>query len=133
MLEHASAMPVITVPDLEQAASFYTKRLGLTRDPAGESPGHRLLECPDGSHIALHEVEDFEPGEHTVAGFIVDDLEDTMDQLRHQGIVFEEYDLPDLKTEDGIYEGEGVRSAWFRDRAGNVLCLDELASSSLDA
>jgi hypothetical protein len=48
-------------------------------------------------------------------------------------VVFEEYDLPGLKTVNGIAEiegnypskGVGERGAWFRDSEGNLLGLGE--------
>jgi hypothetical protein len=38
--------------------------------------------------------------------------------------VFEEYDLPDLKTEGGIATVAGVRAAWFKDPDGNILAVE---------
>jgi hypothetical protein len=47
-------------------------------------------------------------------------------QLRDRGIVFEEYDLPDVKTVDGIAEHEsGARGAWFKDPDGNVVQIGQ--------
>jgi hypothetical protein len=62
-------------------------------------------------------------------GWEVDDIEATVSELRSRGVVFEEYDLPGLKTIDGIAEiegqypskGSGERGAWFRDSEGNML------------
>jgi hypothetical protein len=55
-------------------------------------------------------------------------------ELRSRGVVFEDYDLPGLKTVDGIAEiegqypskGSGERGAWFRDSEGNMLGIGEL-------
>jgi hypothetical protein len=64
----------------------------------------------------------------------VDDLEATVKELRRRGVVFEEYDLPDLKTVDGIAAvmgnypsngGVGEKAAWFRDSEGNVLGIGQ--------
>ena len=52
-----------------------------------------------------------------------------MRELRARGVEFEEYDLPGLRTVDGIAEicgnypskGTGERGAWFRDSEGNLL------------
>ncbi len=67
-------------------------------------------------------------------GWEVDDIEATVSELRSRGVVFEEYDLPGLKTIDGIAEiegqypskGSGERGAWFRDSEGNMLGIGEL-------
>ena len=66
-------------------------------------------------------------------GWEVDDIEATVSELRSRGVVFEEYDLPGLKTIDDIAEiegqypskGSGERGAWFRDSEGNMLGIGE--------
>jgi hypothetical protein len=64
----------------------------------------------------------------------VDDLRAAMDELERRGVVFEEVDLPGLKTVDGIaeiqgnYPSKGATSelgAWFRDSEGNMLGLGQ--------
>ncbi len=67
-------------------------------------------------------------------GFEVTDLRAAVEVLRARGIVFEEYDLPGLKTVDGVAEvvgnypskgGKGELGAWFRDSEGNLLGLGQ--------
>jgi hypothetical protein len=49
-----------------------------------------------------------------------------MEDLRSRGITFEEYDIPGVKTVDGVAEfGNGERGAWFKDSEGNILALFE--------
>jgi hypothetical protein len=61
---------------------------------------------------------------------LVEDLDSAMNELRDKGVVFEEYDLPGLKTEGGIATwsderyGE-MRTAWFKHPDGNILSLGE--------
>jgi hypothetical protein len=64
----------------------------------------------------------------------VDDIQATVSELRHLGVVFEEYDLPGLKTINGIAEvqgnylskgGIGEKGAWFRDSEGNLLAIGQ--------
>ena len=65
--------------------------------------------------------------------FDVEDIESTVAELRSRGVVFEEYDLPGLKTVDGIAEiegnyaskGTGERAAWFHDSEGNLLGIGQ--------
>ena len=62
-----------------------------------------------------------------------EDLEATVATLRSRGVVFEEYDLPGLKTVNGVAtiegnypsKGVGERAAWFRDSEGNLLGLGQ--------
>jgi hypothetical protein len=67
----------------------------------------------------------------------VDDIEAVIAELRKRGVVFEEYDLPRLKTINGIAEvlgnypssgGIGERGAWFRDSEGNLLAVGQPTS-----
>jgi hypothetical protein len=55
----------------------------------------------------------------------VADIEATAAWLRSRGVAFEEYDLPFLKTENGIAEVAGIKAAWFRDPDGYLLALME--------
>jgi hypothetical protein len=73
-------------------------------------------------------------GAHTQIAWDVDDLEATVKELRRRGVVFEEYDLPGLKTADGIAAitgnypskgGVGEKAAWFRDSEGNLLGIGQ--------
>ena len=59
--------------------------------------------------------------QHTLASWEVGDLRAVVDQLRSRGVRFEEYDLPEVKTEDGISATGDLREAWFRDPDGNIL------------
>jgi hypothetical protein len=66
-------------------------------------------------------------------GWEVEDMEATVRELRRLGIEFEEYDLPGLRTVNGIAEirgnypskGTGERGAWFRDSEGNLLGIGQ--------
>lgn len=74
------------------------------------------------------------PRTFTQMAWYVDDIDATVAELRQRGVVFEEVDLPGLRTVDGIAEvagnypskGSGERAAWFRDSEGNVLGISEL-------
>ena len=64
----------------------------------------------------------------------MDDIEGAVTTLRGRGVVFKEYDLPGLKTNNGIAEvtgnypsrgGVGEKGAWFRDSEGNLLSIGQ--------
>jgi predicted enzyme related to lactoylglutathione lyase len=60
-------------------------------------------------------------------GFTVDDLTTEMADLKKRGVVFEEYDLPGLKTVDGVVDmGDLGKAAWFKDTEGNILSLTQM-------
>jgi hypothetical protein len=62
----------------------------------------------------------------------VDDIGTAVAELRTRGVAFEEFDLPGLKTVNGIAQvagnypskgGIGEKAAWFRDSEGNLLSI----------
>ena len=116
--------------DLERARRFYAEQLGL--EPSEERPGGLLYSGPEGV-FALFESAGAASGDHTQMGWEVQDIEATVADLRARGVVFEEYDLPGLRTVNGIADiegnypskGTGERGAWFRDSEGNMLGIGQ--------
>jgi hypothetical protein len=61
---------------------------------------------------------------HTQVRFWSTDVENDVAELAARGIVFEDYDLPALKTVDHVATTAGIgKSAWFKDPDGNTLAL----------
>jgi catechol 2,3-dioxygenase-like lactoylglutathione lyase family enzyme len=113
--------------DLERARTFYAEKLGL--EPIDERPGGLLYRCA-GGEFALFASAGASPGTFTQMGWEVDDIEATVAELKARGVVFEDVDVPGLRTVDGIADIEGnypsksavgERGAWFRDSEGNML------------
>lgn len=124
MLSNQPVHPTLATSDLETARSFYTKRLGL--EPAEEMEGHLTLACGDGTLLTIYERPGHVAPQNTVASFLVDDVHETVAQLRDRGVEFEEYDQPGLTTVDGIAEDpDGFKGAWFKDLDGNILAISE--------
>jgi len=111
------AVPVLQAKDLKRARSFYEGKLGFCPDQEG--PDGVLLRAGDSS-IYLYET-DAGPGESTVLSLDAEDFDSAIEELRSQGVRFEEYDLPNLKSKDGIVDMDGMRTAWFKDPEGNVI------------
>jgi catechol 2,3-dioxygenase-like lactoylglutathione lyase family enzyme len=131
MLQDGRAATRLPAQDLERARRFYSEKLGL--EPSEERPGGLLYESAEGV-FALFESSGASSGEFTQMGWDVDDIEATVTELKRRGVVFEEVDIPGLKTEGGIAEvagnypskgGRGERAAWFRDSEGNMLGIGQ--------
>ena len=127
MLKNGHVATRLPAQDLERARAFYSSKLGL--DPVEERPGGLRYRCASG-HFALFQSSGAASGTHTQMGWEVEDLQATVTELHRRGVVFEEYDLPGLKTVGGIAEiegnypskgGKGEKAAWFRDSEGNLL------------
>jgi hypothetical protein len=48
-----------------------------------------------------------------------------MSSLRERGVVFEDYDVPGMKTTNGVATMDGLKAAWFRDTEGNFICISQ--------
>jgi hypothetical protein len=52
----------------------------------------------------------------------VTDVRAAVEEMRGRGVVFEEYDTPETRTEGGIARMPGGgEAAWFKDSEGNLL------------
>ncbi|WP_455286837.1 VOC family protein [Cupriavidus necator] len=131
MLQNSDVAARIPAQDLARARSFYSSKLGL--EPVEERPGGLRYKCGN-SYFVLFESAGSASGSHTQMAWEVDDIQATVSELRHLGVVFEEYDVPGLKTINGIAEVEGnypskggvaEKGAWFRDSEGNLLAIGQ--------
>jgi hypothetical protein len=77
--------------------------------------------------LALYPRDTLTKADHTVAGWVVDDIEAVVDALIKRGVVFEQYDMPGMKTDErGIATLGPGKSAWFKDTEGNILSIFEV-------
>ena len=63
-----------------------------------------LLPRPSGTH-----------SDSTAMSWAVNDVEQEVKELESRGVVFEDYDTPELKTVDHIASFGDLKSAWFLD------------------
>ena len=120
MLTEAKVVTTIPVVDVERAKKFYLETLGLTL--AKEDEWGTLVAAGQGAQLLLY-PRGATKADHTVAAFEVDDVEAEVAALRARGVTFEEYDLPGLKTENGIAVAGKSKAAWFLDTEGNILSV----------
>jgi len=121
-LSHAKAMAVLPAEDLERARRFWGETLGFKIEPDPQGGAQFIVHAGAGTSFLVYERART-VAEHTAATFIVDDLDATVSELRAHGIEFAEYDMPGLKTVDGIATLGSERSAWFTDPEGNIIAV----------
>ncbi len=121
LLTSAPISCTLTTTNLANCREFYEKKLGL-RVASAESDGIEFA-CGDGTHLYVYQRSEAPRATNTVASFKVPDLKAAVTSLRNQGIKFEEYDLPGLKTVNGIATTGNWSAAWFKDPDGNILAI----------
>ena len=129
MLADAEVAAIVPVSDIDRAIEFYGTVLGLETQARREDlPENREAEFRAANGMLLaYESVGAGQSRHTIAGFRVPDLDAAVATLRERGVVFDEYDMPNLKTENGIAALGDVRAAWCRDPDGNILALESAA------
>lgn len=128
MLRDAPVIAILPAADIERAKRFYLETLNLRRADVPAPGDDIVFECGEGTMLYVYEREAGTEADHTVAGWLVDDVEQAVEELRAGGVVFEQYDVPGLKTDErGIAEIDGEKAAWFEDSEGNILALTEMS------
>ena len=122
-LSNSRVEPTIAVSDMGSAAQFYEGKLGLS---GGEDQpdGGRTYPCGEGSRIHVYPS----PGNAgtsgaTLAGWLVADVGQTVDELSAKGVTFEQYGEPFNTNEKGIAKLGDIEIAWFKDPDGNILAI----------
>lgn len=121
-LGSAYAISFVQVADREAGVAWYRDVLGLSHLRADEFGDEFAL--GDGAGLRLTALPGFEAAGHPVLGWGVTDIGSAAADLRAKGVSFEIY--------EGLgQDGDGLWTApdgqtqliWFKDCAGNVLCL----------
>jgi predicted enzyme related to lactoylglutathione lyase len=109
---------VLPAQDLGRAKAFYSERVGLEA-----TDGVVGLTVGDGvNELFVYPARGRSTGEFTQAVIQVTDVPAVVSAMRDRGVVFEEYDTPELHTENGIANTpDGGEAAWFRDSEGNLI------------
>jgi catechol 2,3-dioxygenase-like lactoylglutathione lyase family enzyme len=123
MFKDTKAFSSFSTDDLKKAKEFYGGTLGLDVE---ETPEGLVLHLAGGTEVFIYPSDNYTAPKHTVLNFSVDDIDQAVDELGRRGVRLEQYDMPDLKTDErGIYRGdEGPKAiAWFKDPADHVLSV----------
>ena len=126
MLKDSKVVATVATNDMPKTHAFYSEALGLpTMMSADQVAAYQL---PDGSALSVYLRPNHVPPGNTTVTFVVSDIEAEMADLRSRGVTFEDYDMPGLKTVNGLATEDmgGTKAAWFKDPAGNILSLNTL-------
>ncbi len=123
-LSDSRVVSAIAVSDMGRAREFYEGKLGLSNGAERPDGGIRYP-CGGGTSIHVYPSPD-NAGKSTatLAGFEVDDIEATVDELAAKGARFERYDADPIRTDEkGIAQIGDVKSAWLEDPDGNIVSV----------
>jgi catechol 2,3-dioxygenase-like lactoylglutathione lyase family enzyme len=124
MFADRKATVMIPVTDLERAKRWYEEKLGLKpAEDMGEMGAAYKL--GGGTLAFMYPTQYAGTAQNTMLGFDSPDLVADIKALRAKGVVFLDYDLPGLKTENGIVDYDGMKNAWANDSEGNILAFVE--------
>ena len=110
--------------DLAETRAFYHEKLGL--EILDENDEAMTFRCGGESSIAVTKSTVGTSDEQTQAGWMVPDLAAELAELRERGVVIQDYDMPGLKTTDGVADIGFALAAWIVDPHGNALGLLQL-------
>jgi catechol 2,3-dioxygenase-like lactoylglutathione lyase family enzyme len=120
MLSQREFHATLPAKDLNRARKFYAEILGM--QPDSEDVRGLVYRGKD-SWFLIFPSSGASTGQFTQGGWTVDDIEAEVAELKARGLVFEEYDYPNLKTVNSIVSVGQDRVAWFKDSEGNLLGL----------
>jgi len=124
MLANSRVHPVLLATDLTQIRDFYHDKLGLEILVENEV----LIEfrCGGDTKVVVTKSTTGTADSQTQIRWEVEDLRRELDELRSRAVTIEEYDLPGLKTDNGIADLGFAWIAWIIDPGKNVLAIAEL-------
>jgi predicted enzyme related to lactoylglutathione lyase len=126
MLGDVKAFSSFSVDNIDRAKKFYQSILGIEVSRSPKMKELLNLHIDDSNKVMLYSKPNHIPATFTVLNFPVDDVEKTVTEMNKKGVKFEIYNEKDLKTDNrGILSGNGMKIAWFKDPAGNILSVIE--------
>jgi catechol 2,3-dioxygenase-like lactoylglutathione lyase family enzyme len=111
----------LPVKDVARARAFYEKKLGFVAKQ--EIAGGVVYEFGGNTACFLYPTPNAGTNKASQAFWQVEDVEREVAELKERGVRFQEYDMPGMKTVNGIATAGGAKTAWFEDTEGNILAV----------
>jgi predicted enzyme related to lactoylglutathione lyase len=121
MLQKFPMYSYLPAANVARARQFYEQKVGFK--PAREVAGGVIYEFGEHTGCFLYPTPNAGTSKASQAFWQVDDVEREVAELKARGVKFEDYDMPGLKTKDGIATAGGAKTAWFKDTEGNILAI----------
>jgi catechol 2,3-dioxygenase-like lactoylglutathione lyase family enzyme len=121
MLQQSPMYAYLPASDVARARAFYEQTLGF--HPADEVAGGVAYAFAGGTGCFLYPTPNAGSNRASQAFWRVADVEKEVADLKARGVTFEDYDMPGMKTVNGILTAGGAKTAWFKDTEGNILAI----------
>jgi predicted enzyme related to lactoylglutathione lyase len=121
MLQESPMYAYLPAKDVARARAFYEQKVGLK--PGEQIAGGVMYTFAGGTACFLYPTPNAGTNRASQAYWKVADVEREVEQLKGRGVSFEEYDMPGMKTVNGIATAGGAKTAWFKDTEGNILAI----------
>jgi predicted enzyme related to lactoylglutathione lyase len=124
MLKITQSYAALPAQDIKRARQFYEQKLGLTPE---EQPDGGAIYRTGQTGFLVFQSTGKASGDHTQLGLDVEDINVALNEFKSKGVKLEEYDFPNFKTVNGIFEmPDGSKGAWFKDSEGNLIALNQM-------
>lgn len=120
MLKQAHA--ILPAADINRFRSYYHDKFGL--DPK-EELGDVLRYGEGEAQFEVYETPNAGSAKNTQMIWMTDDLDAEMRRLRESGVEFDDFEIPGMKTENGVVTDRETKSAWFHDSEGNIIAITQ--------
>ena len=122
VLGSSELVAFVATADRIHAKRFYGGVLGLVME--SDSPFAVVYKTPSAT-LRVTIVEKVVAAPYTVAGWTVDDIATTMEQLADKGVEFARFEGVE-QDEKGVWRSPtGAQVAWFKDPDGNLLSITQ--------
>lgn len=125
MFKSKKVFSSFSVDDVESAKDFYSNILELEVSEVPDMAGLLNVRIAGGVNILIYPKPTHTPATFTVLNFVVENIDEAVDELTKRGVQFEHYGGEYKTDEKGISRGGGPNIAWFKDPAGNILSVLE--------
>ncbi len=122
MFRGTKAFSSFSVSDIPKAKTFYEAVLGLEVSVEDDLLN---LHIAGGIPILVYPKPNHTPATYTILNLPVPDIQQAISELRKSGVQFEHYDEPVKTDENDVFTAAGVKQAWFKDPAGNIISVIE--------
>jgi catechol 2,3-dioxygenase-like lactoylglutathione lyase family enzyme len=127
MLHTSPLIAFVATAHPAEALRFYRDTLGLAL--VEDSP-FALVFSAGGTTLRVQKVQQVTAASYTALGWVVEDIDATIDWLTARGVAFERFPVL-VQGENGVWRSpSGAAVAWFKDPDGNILSLTQYAIAS---